>query len=262
MVHRASACVSLLLLLTGCGADVQRTLDKVQSKIEPIVTGLESYRDGHETYPDALDSLVDEGLLESIPVLPEVSGTYGSFPLRYQLSPDRSFYCLSFAYDFPNGIGPPEIVTRYYLSDERKWDTASFPPSFQSLVADRAGKTFRETGSYEALKTTVDYLVEANSHGTGCVNLFKSNVCDSLGTGEECEIAERHQSPGDTDCLRYSPNDKSKPSFAFAFRKKAMPGMGAGGTISDRDFEVVRAVYAVEYTSVGILDWRIVAECD
>jgi len=208
MLRRISTVIPLFLLLGGCGADVNSTLDRQQQKIEPVVIALEAYRQEHETYPDSLDRLVEEGLLDCIPDLPEVPGTLSNSPLSYKLSPDGSFYFLKFWYDFPDGIGPAEFITRFYVSDDQKWDTAKYPPSFDGLVAIRSGKLYQEKGSYKALEIAVEHLTKGAAPGVGCVNLFDSTVRKRLGPGEKVGIPANLSKAGDTESIQYASDDK------------------------------------------------------
>lgn len=253
--------LSLVLLLTGCDADVDSTLDTGEQIVRPVVVALESYRDRNQMYPDSLEALVKADALDEIPKLPEVKGTHSVAQLTYSLSPDGSFYLLRFAYDFPQGLSPPAIITRYYISDERKWRTRKYPPSFDNLVADRSGRVFREHGSFDALKTTVEQLIRSARNGIRCINLFQANVTERLGPGEALELPADLRREGDAGAVRYSSNDPSQSSYVFVYERKVMMAMNEDRSFGDREFQVVRAVFEVAPGEDGSLDWTLLAEC-
>lgn len=247
----------LVLVFGGCGADIDTTLDNTQRQLEPVVIAIERYQEEHGAYPDSLDLLVEDGFLDSIPEIRDAKGTLGSYPLQYQLSPDGSFYYMTFAYDFPDGIGPAELVTRYYISDQKKWDTSSFPPSFETLVAMKSGSIYLEKRSYDALKIAVEHLIKT----TRGVNVFESLVHKCLGEGEAVELPVELRKSGDVVSVQYTSNDEHEPCYVIVFKKKVMPGMNKDGTISDREFEVARAIYSVTRSGDGTADWKTLAEC-
>lgn len=253
--------LSLVLLLTGCDAEVDSTLDTGERIVQPVVDALESYRNRNQIYPDSLDALTSAGVLNKVPELPEVQGTHDVSQLTYSLSPDGSFYLLRFAYDFPQGLGPPAIITRYYVSDERKWRTRKYPPSFDNLVAERSGRIFREHGSFEALKTTVERLIRSARNGTRCINLHQANVTERLGAGEALKLPADLRREQDSGGTKYSSKDRSQPSYVFVYQRKVMMAMNEDRSFSDREFLVARAVFEVAPAAEGSSDWKLLTEC-
>jgi len=252
--------ILFLLTLSGCGADVDTTLDSGQAVVQPVVLALEKFRDANQTYPNSLDLLVDNGLMDILPELPTVSGTYDKKPLRYSVAPDGSFYCLSFAYDFPDGIGPASLFSRYYTSFDNKWQTSKYPPSFSTLVADRMGIRYQDDGSFVALDSVVKNLLKAADMGAGSVNVFESNVTKRLGKGVSTEVPTDLAKESDVKTIRYDSSDPDQASYVFVFTNKTTMARNKDGTFSDREFVVARAVYEVT-GATKTRKWSLVAEC-
>lgn len=202
-----SVLILSILITTGCGADIQSTLDAGEREVRPAVLALDEFRKRHESYPEKLDSLVDEGLLTTIPSPSQVSDDWDVYPPTYSLAPDGTFYMLSFAMDLPDGIGPGSIYTRYYISDERRWRTAKYPPRFDSLVADRSGRIYRDQKTFQSLETAVNRLVRSARIGLNCLNLYQSLVTDCLGSGEAIKIPAELQQVQDAGAAIYRSND-------------------------------------------------------
>jgi hypothetical protein len=253
--------VVMALLCLSPFADVGSTLQAGQKQVEPVVEAIEECRKGDGAYPASLDVLVKARKLDQIPRLPEFRGTRRAYPLDYRLSPDGSFYLLKFAYDFYDGIGPGSIITHYYVSDERKWNSAKYPPSFESLVADRAGHTFKEQGSYDALNLAVGFLLTNSNAGAGCVNLWESSVKDCLGPGEKIQLPNDLRRDRDIKSIRYGSVDARKPFYVFVFQSKVMMGMNADRSFSNREFQVARAVFEVSEDAERAFHWKLLAAC-
>ncbi len=251
---------AICLIMCGCSADRDGTLDRAEKQLRPIVEALESFREANGRYPTTLVKLVEDDVLTEIPVIPEVRGTHGVSQPKYDVAPDGSMYCLWFTYDFPDGIGPAEFITRYYISDDSQWHTASFPPSFPKLLARRFGKRFQNNQSSSSLSTTVNALIEGHSLGNGCVNLFDSQIIDCLGLGEEVTVPMHLHNDEDEKAIRYSAHDDGL-TYVFVLMNKRMPGGNANGSISDRDFVVTRVIYQLDRMSNNETDWKVVSEC-
>ena len=258
MSYYRLAVLLLVPVLSGCGADVSSTLDSGQAIAQPVIDALERYENENESYPGTLDELVENRLLETIPELPTVSGTLDVKQLRYMASPDKAFYMLTFAYDFPDFLGPANLTTRYYTSFDRTWNTRRYPPSFNSIVADRAGESFRDGGSYESLRTAVDAMIRAKDLGSGCVNLYELSVNERLGKGDKFELPADMAEDGDEKVVQYRPKAPDVKSFVFVYKTKSIMALDKqNDKLSPRNFMVARAVYVA--TEGGGL--RLFAKC-
>jgi hypothetical protein len=177
-------------LLMGCSDDRDSTLDAGQKAAAPVVKALSEFQAKHGRFPVDLGALISEGYIKSIPKMPSTAGTTGVYQLEYQAAPDGSSYYLRFACDFPDGPGPDELRTRYKLSYEAGWKTSSYPPHFETLVADNFGKRFRESDDSESLGIAIRALIATakRGRGTNCINLPRRQVIECLGPGDPVDL--------------------------------------------------------------------------
>lgn len=246
-------------LLVGCAADVKTTLDSGQRLVEPVVEALSAYHQKHGEFPTNLTTLVSDGLLKSVPTLPEKFGTSGVWPLAYQVSPDRSFYYLHFSYDFPDFLAPDELVTRYKISYEPDWGTRSYPPGFQELVAHRVGARFRDKGAADALDIAVAALISTAKRGrsTVCINLSRAFVSDCLGPGVQTSLPDT-VSPAKGPTELYASTDGTR-RYCFAYMHKDDDKRPQHGYFL-KDSHVADIIYRVQ-TEAGQDRWSVVEKC-
>ncbi len=119
------------------------SLDELQPRVEPVADALEAFREERGGYPGALAELVEGDLLDELPELDVPRGASDVFPLTYERAPDGSFFVLRFGAMYSTGVFP-EAVERFYISDTDAWDTRSYPPTLEELVAARARRTSDE----------------------------------------------------------------------------------------------------------------------
>jgi hypothetical protein len=246
-----------IIMLSGCAADVKTTLDSGQRIVEPLENALTSYHAKHGTYPTNLEALVAERLIEAVPQLPKKRGTLDVWPLRYQVSPDGSFYYLRFAYDFPGGFGPAEIITRYKISYEPAWGTRKYPPQFDDLVGQRAGARFRETGSADALTLAVRSLIDGAMRGTNCVNLYRVLITNALGQGTSVAVSPEINTAIHNGVLYESADHTAKYCFTY------MP-MNSNILVTKSHFTQDPFVADVVYTIRTMEDgesWLVLQQC-
>lgn len=115
------------------------------------------------------------------------------------------------------------------------------------LVADRAGRRYRETRSSKFLGLCVRKLVENASEGGECRLLWGDHVREMLGEGEAATVEGKQG-------LLYSGADGPE-KFFFVFTTKVLPDPPG----ADRPFEFVKRVYAFDPADGG--RWRVLVEC-
>jgi hypothetical protein len=146
--------IFLMLLLST--PSVQAELDAAQSLVEPLIPALEKYRQRHSSYPESLESLVRQGLIPSIPVIPGTSKAYLTYQPAYWRTPDGTAYFLQFGYMIKGGLAFPPEPQRQYCSWDGRWEQLPCDPlNPVSMLEGRAGREYKRNGSKRALETAV-----------------------------------------------------------------------------------------------------------
>lgn len=250
-------CFIIFLLALGCTADVKQTLNEGQQMVQPVVNALKDYYSKHGVYPKDLDTLVVDKYIKEVPILPKKSGTVGVWQLSYQVSPDKSFYYLHFSYDFPNAIAPPDLFTCYIISYKPEWKIKSYPPIFQTLVAQYVGRRFQETGSPNALKIAIEALIKRRKGKSGkCINLSRAFVIHCLGKGKKVDLSKMITEPNNLGEVYLTKDKKIKYCFVY-MKKDKLPPYG----YFLRDLHVVSAIYVIQTNKLGQNNWSLIEKC-
>jgi len=159
--------IFVILLLTniqlsGCKSSRRTQLDKGREIAKPVLDALDEFLRTEGRYPTSLDSLIEQQYLPEIPVLTRMRGTLGVEQLEYNVAPDGSFFLLRFGYDFSDGIGPPEFISEYYISDTSAWRSSSNPPSFEGIMSERYGRRFQTERTRALLEITIDTMINSS----------------------------------------------------------------------------------------------------
>jgi hypothetical protein len=200
MLRRTSLPICVLSFCLGCG--LPPTPQAVPSKgsaesfedamrdgkvaFQPVLAALEEYHARFGRYPEKLDALVEDGLIDQLPAMPHVSGARSQV-MGFQSDAATDFYHIYFIYDMSNYVGGSNR-SFYYISDEGQWKMLRVPPFMCSLVAERAGKAFREHRLSKHLDAFFDNCIEGASPSGNCANLLKDCVDEDIGEGEPGEI--------------------------------------------------------------------------
>jgi hypothetical protein len=216
------------MVISGCSPSKEQAMRGGEEASRPAIAALQQYHERHGHYPARLEELVADGLIDSIPSIPEVQGMKKS-GLRYQMDLDTDFYRLGFSYDIPGSSGPGAIYQHIYLSDTMEWLGGKYPPTMASEVAKRAGRRYRETGSSKYLTLFFEKEIQEASCSGKCINLWKTHVLERLGEGKEVNI------DGQAGIL-YEGRDATAERFFVVYRSKVFPGIPG-------EFEVVAKIY-------------------
>ena len=251
--------VILLATCFGCSADVDKTLDEGQLMITPIINALTTYYSKNGRFPANINVLITDKYISKLPRLPKKRGVANIRQLSYQVAPDKSFYYLSFSYDFQGyGIGLPVLKTRYYISYKKEWNTSSYPPNFQQLISQHIGNKYKRTGAGDALKIAIEALINTGKRGksTICKNLSRARVIACLGKGDKINL------PNSINCthgiaeIYASANNTIKYCFVY-IKKDILPNHG----YYLKDPYVVSAIYFIQSDNVEKENWEIVEKC-
>jgi hypothetical protein len=228
--------------------------------MENVVAALSQYHTDHGMFPRSLDSLVATNYLPYIPRPRKARGTKEVLPLCYLVSPDYSFYYLSFGYDFANTFVVDEVVVRYMLSYENKWKTSKYPPDMNEIVAHRFGERFQESGSADSLDTVVLALVATGKRGSDerCVNLSRSLVIECLGEGSS--PSESEEAGRIFSTTQYSSKGREK-HYKFVYKHQDPAELPRHGRYLRDSFVVERILVRAEINR-EVAQWELFERCE
>ena len=102
------------------GPRIQTSVANGQRHFQPVLDGLEAYRAKHGQYPLALDELVAEGLITSIPKTPPVLNAHAYEP-EYEVSADRQSFTFGFSYHLKRQLFLGDTTYAEWRSRDGKW---------------------------------------------------------------------------------------------------------------------------------------------
>lgn len=240
-------------LISGCGADLSRTLNSAQTLAEPVVVALEQYRSQNNRYPDSLDVLVESRFLEKIPVLPQTKGTIEVIQLEYTVSPNGLFYHIRFGYDFQDGLFIPSLYCRFYDLDAKTWQTSKYPPTFEQLAARHYAKIYRLEQSSDALRSTIEWLMLSAREGLPS----DKQITEMLGESELVNEPNQLTHLDFDKIMRFMSNDVERTSFDFAFKTQRLHAFDdSRQEMGFREFLILRAIFEETTLDGEHVSWK------
>lgn len=182
--HRNGVLLIAALIPSGCGpmgsvgpsrAEAQRSGEQT---CRPIIAALANYHSLRGNYPDSLGDLVTSNLIDRVPDTPEI-GQSKRGGVLYQVSLPTDVYRLSFSYDIPDELFGA-IIRFSYWSDEERWTSRKYTPSFWSETCDRAAMRYREKRDENTLRAFIATVAREPESDS----LYESRVKGWLGEGE------------------------------------------------------------------------------
>ena len=119
-----AASLLLLLVLAAAalvaGPDVRVSVARGQQHFQPVLDALARYHQKHGRYPRALDDLVTEGLIASVPPTPRVRNAEAYDP-EYEVAEDRRSFTFGFGYHLKRQLFLGDTTYAEWSSRDARW---------------------------------------------------------------------------------------------------------------------------------------------
>jgi hypothetical protein len=175
----------------GCGPSTETFLASGERACRPVVAALEAYRQRYGRYPETLDLLVRDGLLEKLPDFSTVRDADGP---HYRACQPLGFYRLWLGCYFPEGIGPGDRFYRVLVSDNAGgWTTCSAPlASMEDLIAERLRAAHEKSHDPKLLALFMGEVIGK----APCDELGRDRIVRWLGEGVGVDVPPEVIGPG------------------------------------------------------------------
>jgi hypothetical protein len=262
-----------MLVCSGCGALLGPSTEEIllggERACQPVIESLETFHGMLGHYPETLDEMVREGLVQKVPELPSVRGAYSKYGPDYQANRSLDFFRLSFGYYVPEGIGPGDTHWRTYESDNQKgWVNSGQPGPIEDLVADRLLAAYRKNHDSKTLR---QFMAEVIGK-VDCEYLERDRIVQWLGDGAQIEIPANVIGPSKTGECYGDIGDASRYCIVYKNHWRSFPRIYCpikGKEVLDRgekdfvlvNFPVVDRVFSIDERADGEPSWVLIREC-
>jgi hypothetical protein len=161
----------------------------------PLIRAIERYRQLHGRYPEALELLIAQRLIPSMPEPPSSAWVMRD-GFDYFKDDELDFFCLSYnEKDRFGGLGPARVWTRGYVSFENAWFREGLAPGdfphALGLAMTRAGRRYSASRSSEDLDLLVNKMIRYSGYNTSFQTwISKHDLVAALRGGTACNIPE------------------------------------------------------------------------